>query len=424
MSQQMFKAIQKHAKPYQSAHDLETILDEVDDAKFVLLGEASHGTSEFYSIRAELTKRLIQEKGFSVIAVEGDWPSCQQINRYVKGYHTEQNGVRDVLQSAFKRWPTWMWANEDIANLIGWLKKFNQEKQVDQKIGFYGIDVYSMWESLEEIMNYLKETEPRGANLALAKKAFNCFEPYNRSVEKYAVSSAFYSKGCVEEVSKLLTSIRTQAMDNADEEENELNMKINALVLKNAEHYYRTMVESDSESWNIRDMHMVETINELRNYFGDESKVIVWAHNTHVGDATATDMKEEGTINVGQIIREQNKEEDVYIVGFGTHHGTVIAAEEWGLNMEKMTVPPAIEGSWEDLLHQAGANNKIVVFNHNNRHLFKETVGHRAIGVVYHPQYESYGNYVPSVIGDRYDAFVYIDETEALQPLTRTHVHL
>lgn len=411
------EAIKKYAIPYESKEDLTPIIEAIGDAKIVLLGEASHGTSEFYSVRAELSKRLIKEKGFTLIAVEGDWPSSQHINRFIKGYDEEENDVRDVLK-AFNRWPTWMWANKEIAEFALWLKMHNQQKEMPKKVGFYGIDVYSLWESLDELITYLSKTNPEGNDLELAKKAFSCFEPFNRHPETYAMSSINISDACVDEVSKLLTSIRSHENHYKNAQEADLNLKINAMVAQNAEEYYRAMVRSDDLSWNVRDEHMVEAINEVMDYHGDAAKMIIWEHNTHIGDASATDMAAAGMINVGQVLRRQNKKENVYAVGFGTHRGTVIAAEEWGIPFKRIEVPPAKKNSWEDACHNTGAFNKMLIFNEENRHLFNNWIGHRAIGVVYNPEYEAYGNYVPSKMGSRYDAFIYIEETKALSPLT------
>ena len=183
-------------------------------------------------------------------------------------------------------------------------------------------------------------------------------------------------------------------------------MEVNALVTVNAEEYYRTMVLSDSKSWNVRDIHMVEALNAVMKFYGDDAKVIIWEHNTHVGDARATDMKDAGMVNVGQLIRQQNYPEDVYIVGFGTYSGSVIASTEWGVDLRVTNVPQAQPGRWEDLMHKAGARNQYLLFNNDNREKFKETIGHRAIGVVYRPEYEQYGNYVPSVMSSRYDGFI------------------
>jgi erythromycin esterase-like protein len=409
----MFESVKKYTKPFESVDDLDPLLAAIGEAKYVLLGEASHGTSEFYTIRAELTKRLIKEKGFSVIAVEGDWPSCQSINRYIKNIGS-QNDVRGALES-FNRWPTWMWANEEIIGLVEWLRTYNQQTKRKNKVGFYGLDVYSLWESMDEIIKYLERTGNSG--LQQARNAFSCFEPYNRNNESYAVAAGYLSENCIKEALSLLTTIQKNKWKYDDEEENSLNMEVNALVTVNAEEYYRTMVLSDSKSWNVRDIHMVEALNSVMKYYGEGAKVIIWEHNTHVGDARATDMKEAGMVNVGQLIREQNYPEDVYIVGFGTNSGTVIASTEWGVDFRVTNVPRAQPGSWENLMHKAGAFNQYLLFNDDNRKEFQQTIGHRAIGVVYRPEYEQYGNYVPSVMSSRYDGFIFVDKTHALHPL-------
>ncbi|MDR7075549.1 erythromycin esterase-like protein [Neobacillus niacini] len=409
----MLESINKFAKPFENIHDLEPLIHAIGDAKYVLLGEASHGTSEFYTLRAELTKRLIKEKGFSVIAVEGDWPSCQSINRYIKNIGSP-NSVNEVLEN-FNRWPTWMWANEEISELVEWLKNFNQKTKRKNKVGFYGLDVYSLWESMDEIIKYLEHTGNSG--LKQARNAFSCFEPYNRNNESYAVSAGYLSENCIKEALALLNTIQKNKWKYDDDEESSLNMEVNALVTVNAEEYYRTMVLSDSKSWNVRDIHMVEALNAVMKFYGDDAKVIILEHNTHVGDARATDMKDAGMVNVGQLIRQQNYSEDVYIVGFGTYSGTVIASTEWGVDFRVTNVPQAQPGSWEDLMHKAGARNQYLLFNNDNREDFKETIGHRAIGVVYRPEYEQYGNYVPSVMSSRYDGFIFVDKTNALHPL-------
>lgn len=408
------QSIKQYARPFETTEDLSAIIDAIGESKIVLLGEASHGTSEFYTIRAEISKRLIEEKGFTLIAVEGDWPSTQFINRYIKGYNDEPSDIRDVLHG-FERWPTWMWANEEIAEFVSWLKDYNDGSS--DKVGFYGIDVYSLWESLDEVVQYLRKTNPKGTDLAFAQKAISCFEPFNRHPETYAFSSMNITDACVDEVTKLVASIRVNEEKYKNEKEADLNLKINALVAKNAEEYYRAMVRSDELSWNVRDEHMVEVINEVMDYHGKDAKIIIWEHNTHIGDASATDMKADGMINVGQILRQQNRKENVFAIGFGTHRGTVIAADEWGIPHKEITVPPARKDSWEDALHRAGAFDKMLIFTKENRALFGDWIGHRAIGVVYNPDYEAYGNYVPSKVGYRYDAFLYIEQTKALSPI-------
>ncbi|AQQ51954.1 erythromycin esterase family protein [Planococcus lenghuensis] len=418
MEQSLTKAINTFSIPYQKTDDLTPLMNAIGEAKIVMLGEASHGTSEFYSVRAELTKRLIQERGFSLVAVEGDWPAAREANRYVKG-HGKAHTAREALQ-AFGRWPTWMWANEEIVEFLEWMKDHNNQSAL--KTGFYGIDVYSLWESMDEVIQYLTHTDPSGGDLELAKKAFTCFEPYNRIPENYALSSVNFTDACVEEVSTLLSSIRSNEERYKDEQESDLNLEINALVAKNAEDYYRAMVHSNAESWNIRDEHMVETVNEIMDHHGPDAKIVIWEHNTHIGDARATDMAKAGMINVGQRLREQNRPEEVYAVGFGTHRGTVIAADEWAAPQEVMQVPPARARSWEDELYKAGGGSKYLLFDDKNRNLFNDWIGHRAIGVVYNPAYEAYGNYVPTRVSERYDAFVYIEETKALSPLPQKPV--
>jgi len=414
MPNKLIQAIKDYSKPIHESEDLDSLINEISNHQFVLLGESSHGTSEFYTMRAELSKKLIKEKGFTYLAVEGDWPACQQVNRYIKGIDKQSSHARDVLKS-FNRWPTWMWANEEMIDLIEWLKKYNQNQPDDKKVGFYGIDVYSLWESIDEIIRYLERTTP--SQVETAKKAFACFEPFNRRPEKYGISASFYGEGCHEEVSKLLTDIRLNKSNYSSNKENALDLEVNAIITANAENYYRTMVLNDNESWNIRDRHMVEIINKIHQFYGENAKGIIWEHNTHVGDARATDMANKGIVNVGQLLREQKGEDNLFIIGFGTHRGTVIAADQWGVNLERMVTPPAQSGSWEDCMYQAGSYDKYLVFNEQNKHLFNKTIGHRAIGVVYNPAYEHYGNYVPSNMSNRYNAFIYIDQSNALSPI-------
>ncbi|ULT55177.1 erythromycin esterase family protein [Neobacillus drentensis] len=415
----MIESLKKYAKPFHTIDDLDPLIEAIGDAKYVLLGESSHGTSEFYSIRAEITKRLIQEKGFSFMAVEGDWPACQSINRYIKGLSSSKQEAREVLED-FNRWPTWMWANQEIIELIEWLKEFNLKTNRTEKVGFYGLDVYSLWESLDEIVGYLEKIN--SPELEIAKKAFACFEPHNRNNESYAVSAGYLSEDCLKEALDLLSTIQKNKWKFEDDQEGSLNMEVNALVTAHAEEYYRTMVKSDDESWNIRDRHMVDALQSIVKFYGNDAKVIIWEHNTHVGDARATDMKDEGMVNVGQLVREQYGEDEVFIVGFGTYTGSVIASTEWGVNLEVMKVPPAQTGSWEYFMHQSGAMNKFLIFNEQNRKEFSATIGHRAIGVVYHPEYEQFGNYVPSNMGQRYDGFIFVDRTNALHPLVLERV--
>ncbi|MGG3540197.1 erythromycin esterase family protein, partial [Priestia megaterium] len=349
------------------------------------------------------------------IAVEGDWPSCFEVNRYIKGYTTQYANAEDVLKS-FNRWPSWMWANQEIKELIEWLRDYNNNLPAHQpKVGFYGLDVYSLWESMEAIIEYLENNHASDAKKA--KKAFECFEPFHREAQMYGISSALYGKNCMVEILELLQTIQQKKDTYTHEPEAALSMQVNALVASNAEAYYHTMITNDNESWNIRDRHMVEALKYIQAYYKESAKGIVWEHNTHIGDARATDMKSSGMVNVGQLTREEYGPKHVYAVGFGTHHGTVIASDSWGNPQQELTVPPAIEGSWEDTIHRAGAFDQYLMFTEENRNFFHSTIGHRAIGVVYDPEIEQYGNYVPSRLSKRYDAFIYVEETHALSPL-------
>lgn len=403
----------------ESSEDLDPLLERIGDSRYVMLGEASHGTSEFYTWRAEITKRLINEKGFSFMAVEGDWPDCYRVNRYVKGMADSGSNAFEVLHS-FSRWPTWMWANREIVDLVEWLKIHNKEAK--EKVGFYGLDVYSLWESLDAVMQYLQRNYP--ASLKIALKAYRCFEPYGRDVEEYARATAFIPESCEDEVMNMLVELRGKAITDGryekDGREAYFNAEQNAIVAKNAELYYRTMMHGGAASWNVRDHHMMNTLERLMKFHGKEAKSIVWAHNTHIGDARATDMSRVKMVNLGQLAREQVGRNNVVLVGFGTYKGSVIAAKEWGEQMEKMPVPAAVDGSWDSFLHTNNTGrNKLLTFNNPSdaSEPFLKSKGQRAIGVVYNPYYEKYGNYVETIMSARYDAFLFIDETHALYPL-------
>ncbi len=413
--------------------DLDALLERIGDARYVLLGEASHGTSEFYTWRAEITKRLITEKGFSFIAVEGDWPDCYRVNRYAKGMENSGSSAYEVLH-AFNRWPTWMWANREIVDLIEWLRLHNKDvENQSKKVGFYGLDVYSLWESLDAVMQYLKKNYPGAVKSAI--EAYRCFEPYGRDVEEYARATAFIPESCEDEVANMLLEIRRKAGGEEEEDDEEgrlkadgreahFNAEQNAVVAKNAELYYRTMMKGGAASWNVRDHHMMNTLERLMKFHDTNAKSIVWAHNTHIGDARATDMRQAKMVNLGQLAREQAGRNNVVLVGFGTYKGNVIASKAWGEPMERMPVPSAIDGSWDSFLHSIDDNNmgrnKLLTFDDVDKiedSLLLESKGQRAIGVVYNPSYEKYGNYVETILPIRYDAFLFIDETHALHPL-------
>lgn len=409
--------IKKHALPLKGEEDLQPLLDKICSSKVVMLGEASHGTHEYYTWRARISKRLIEDYGYNFIAVEGDWPDCYRLNRYIKGYENTSAEVQEVLKG-FERWPSWMWANWETAALAEWLKKYNSGLEDNKKAGFYGLDVYSLWESMESIIQYLEKADP--TSLQAAQKAFRCFEPFREGEgQSYAKASMLVPDLCRDEVISMLQKIRDSLPKFDSDYESAFSTEQNAIVAVNAEKYYRTMVQGGGKSWNLRDRHMADTLNRLLNFHGDDAKAIVWAHNTHIGDARATDMATQGMFNIGELARKEYGRKNVSLVGFGSYKGTVMAGDEWGAPMQVMTVPEAKKGSWEQLLHETGAEDKILLLDRfkENSALIKKEIGHRAIGVVYHPHYEKYGNYVPSVIASRYDAFIYLDETRALHPL-------
>jgi erythromycin esterase-like protein len=391
-------------------------MDRIGNSRYVLLGEASHGTSEYYRWRTELSRRLITEKQFSFIAVEGDWPDGYRVNRFIKEAPDAGHRARDVLQ-AFNRWPTWMWANHEIIELVEWLHRHNHGLADDRKVGFFGLDVYSLWESLYAILAYLHKADP--AALPTAWQALRCFEPYGEDVQDYARATRFVPNSCEDAVVAVLRELRDHAPTFAlDGREAHFVAEQNALVLKNAEAYYRAMIRGGPDSWNIRDRHMTETLERLMKHHGDHAKAIIWEHNTHIGDARFTDMAAQGEVNVGQLVRERHGEDGVVLVGFGSYEGSVIAGEQWGAPMKRIRVPPAREGSWEDVLHRIDGYDKLLIFpdGKQTREMLQPR-GHRAIGVVYHPEYEHLGNYVPTVLPRRYDAFTFLDKTHAVHPL-------
>lgn len=393
--------------------DLDSLIAQVGNARIVLLGEASHGTSEYYQWRSIISKRLIQEKGFNAIAVEGEWADSYRVNQFIKGSRKDSVQAVSLLRQ-YDRWPTWMWGNYEIASLVTWLNHYNQAKEGMGKVGFYGLDVYCLWESMQELMPYV------GSNDSLKRMAGQvqqCFKPYSADPMQYAYAVANASANCRTQTERLWQAVHNYTGGRTATSEPQFVMQQNALVALNGERYYRASVSSYPDSWNIRDNHMTQTIRRLLEFGGAHTKIIVWEHNTHVGDARFTDMASGGLVNVGQLVREEFGQNNVYIVGFGSHSGTVIAADEWGGAVEKMKMPQAKTGSWEDMLHKQGAGNKILFSSElrKNEQLLKP-IGHRAIGVQYNPARES-GNYVPSVIPSRYDAFIYIDRTTALHPL-------
>ena len=412
----LIESIDKQSHVLLKKADLNYLFKKIADARIVMLGEASHGTHEFYTWRSYISRRLIEEKDFNFIAVEGDWPDCYRINRYIKNYKKAGETSKEVLQE-FKRWPTWMWANWEIMELMDWLKQYNSTVPLNKKIGFYGLDVYSLWESMQAIISYLDRVDKKA--LKIAKEAFECFEPYQKDEGRsYARASQFVPEICKDEVLNLLKEIQQRLPRYDGDYENVFSIEQNALISVNAEKYYRAMVEGGPHSWNVRDSHMADTLERLLNFHGVDSKVIVWEHNTHIGDARATDMADDGMYNIGELARMKHNDKGVFLVGFGTYSGSVIAGKSWGAPMKRLNVPAARKGSWEYFLNQAGKEDKLLIMDDFMTDVFMENhIGHRAIGVVYNPEYERLGNYVPTILPMRYDAFISLNETKALHPL-------
>ena len=403
------------ARPLRGPGDLDPLIERIGDARIVAVGEASHGTHEYYAWRAVLTRRLIEERGFAFVAVEGDWPDCYRVNRSVKLREGADEDPRDALH-AYERWPTWMWANDDVVEFCRWLRGFNAGRAARRRVGFYGLDVYSLWDSMHALIGWLRENEPDQVDRAV--QALACFEPFGEDGAEYAFANRFAPSPCEQTVVDLLHHLceeRGSRRFDSDPEER-FSAEQNAAVVVGAERYYRAMVQGSAESWNVRDVHMADTLDRLLEHAGE--KAVLWEHNTHIGDARATDMAAAGMVNVGELLRKRHGEDDVVLVGLGGHRGGVIAGTQWGAQMARMTVPPARSGSLEARLHDALGEDALFVWPRGTRaEWLDRRLDHRAIGVVYRPEGEKRGNYVPTVLGERYDAFLYLEETSPLRPL-------
>jgi erythromycin esterase len=399
--------------PLENQQHLDVLLKEIGSASLVLLGGASHGTAEFLSWRAGITRRLVEERGFKLIAIEGDWPATSAINQYSKG-DRHHSSAQQAL-TAFGRWPTWMWANHETAAFTEWLRTHNEKLPADQQAGLYGLDVYSLWESVEGLQKDFPQAD--SLTSAALQQALKCLGPYNRNTLDYSQATKG-GGGCGEELKRLLAAVQAQVQDRPGQLESTFNAWQNATTALHAHQYYQATLVSNLQSWNIRSHHMMETLDRLLNQYGPDTKIIVWAHNTLVGDARFSNMVEGGMDNLGQLIREKYKSQGVYLVGFGTYQGSVLAAGFWGGPLTQMAVPEAQPGSWEAVLHAREAANKLVLLREwrKNAALIQPR-GHRAIGLVYAPGQEA-GSYVPSNLPHQYDAFLYLDKTQASRPLS------
>lgn len=421
-------AVRQFAHPITGAvTDYDPLMDLIGDARFVLIGEASHGTHEFYEQRAEITKRLIWERGFSAVAVEADWPDAYRVNRYVRGVSDDATST-DAL-TGFERFPTWMWRNSVVVNFVDWLREYNNSlPQNATKVGFYGLDLYSMYASIKEVLGYLDKIDPEAAKRA--RYRYSCLEHFGEDSQHYGYATTFgLSESCQDKaVSQLMELQRLTAeyvqRDGRVAEDEFFYAEQNARLVKNAEEYYRSMFRGRVSSWNLRDRHMAETLDHLITHLdrqGNRTKVVVWEHNSHLGDARATDMGASGELNVGQLVR-QSYGDDAVLVGFSTYTGTVTAASDWGTPAECKRVRPALSGSYEALFHATGLPRFLLNLRDNAEVAarLRQPRLERAIGVIYLPQSERISHYFHARLPDQFDAIIHFDETRAVEPLERT----
>ena len=420
---QLLQGLRRHLQPMPGTpQDHDALLSLIGTARFALLGEASHGTREFYRERICITQRLILEKGFTAVAVEADWPDAWRVNRYVRGLSDDADATAAL--SGFRRFPAWMWRNTEVRDFVEWLRGYNEGRPSQQQVGFYGIDLYSLFTSMQAVLAYLDRTDPAAA--ARARKRYACFDHAREDSQAYGYSASFgLASSCEDEVVQQLRDMneRTAAFQSTPglERDEGFFAQQNARLVRNAEEYYRTMFRGRVSSWNLRDSHMVETLQALdRHLVSDHGlpRIAVWAHNSHLGDAGATEMGEAGEWNVGQLMRDRYHEQAV-LVGFSTHHGTVTATSDWDQPAQRKRVRPGLAGSWEDLLHQT-ATARFMLPLRDNPALAKLAAPQRlqrAIGVVYRPETERQSHYFLTRLPQQFDALIHIDETHALEPL-------
>lgn len=405
--------------------DYEPLMELVGNSRFTLLGEASHGTHDFYRTRAQITQWLIKEKGYSAVAVEADWPDAHRVNRYVQGRGVDADAVEAL--SSFKRFPTWMWRNTDVVEFIAWLREYNDAlPDCARKVGFYGLDLYSLHASARAVLEFLDKVDPEAAQRA--RYRYSCFEHFGEDTQAYGYAASFgLSKGCEDEVISQLIEMQRRASDLANRDghldpDAFFIAEQNARLVANAERYYRSMFESHIGSWNLRDQHMVETLDALANHIGPSSaKIALWAHNSHLGDARATQMGASGEWNVGQLVRQRHGQ-DTVLVGFTTYTGTVTAASNWDGPAERKRVRPALSGSYESLFHAAGVPSFLLILRGATwlSGVLNQEMLERAIGVIYLPESERVSHYFKARLANQFDALVHKDETRAVEPLERT----
>jgi erythromycin esterase-like protein len=390
--------------------------DRFADARIVLLGEASHGTSEFYLARGAITRRLIERHGFDVVAVEADWPDAASIDRYVRG-----RPPRSGEKSHFGRFPTWMWRNREVDLFVRWLREHNRGQEAEAQAGFYGLDLYNMGAAMRAVIDYLDEEDPEAA--AVARERYGCLMPWTREPQAYGLMAVQEGYGrCEEGAVQMLREMLQKRMEVGDEDRDEwLDAAANARLVKNAERYYRAMYRGAAESWNLRDTHMYEILCQILEARGPDSKAVVWAHNSHIGNAAFTEMgqlREE--LNIGQLVKERFGDE-ARLIGFGTHRGTVAAATDWDGPMEVKEVRPSLPESYERICHDSGLKRFLLDLregeNEPARQVLAEPRLERYIGVIYRPETERWSHYSEAELPRQYDGWVWFDDTEAVTPL-------
>jgi protein-L-isoaspartate(D-aspartate) O-methyltransferase len=406
-----------HAEAFEDIDtvDLDPFLDRVGDARVVCLGEASHGTADFYEMRARITRSLIERKGFTVVALEADWPEAQRLDRYVRGTTVEPHP-----EQAFDRFPTWMWANRQMMRFVDWLKDHNDVvRDPAQRVGMYGLDLYSLHRSIAAVLRYLDQADPESARVA--RQRYSCLEPWQQDPAAYgaAVLSGRY-RACEQPVVEMLTDmVRNRARLAGKDRERFFDAERNADLIAHAEQYYRTMYYGSAASWNLRDEHMFDTLSAVLEHRGPDARAVVWAHNSHLGDASWTEMSARGEHNIGQLVRSRWGE-DTYLVGFGTHHGTVAAASDWDGPMEIKIVQPSHERSYERVCHDSGIGAFLMPLRTGNatlRHALMPERLERAIGVIYRPETELQSHYFHAILPRQFDEWIWFDETRAVEPL-------
>ena len=394
--------------------NLDPLLERIGDAEVVLIGEASHGTSEFYKLRSRITRELIVKKNFSFVTIEGDWPDAARIDHFVRHFDTPPSEW-----TAFARFPTWMWRNNDVREFVDWLRIHNTDKTADKRVAFHGLDLYSLYSSIRSILKYLDDVDP--ATAAIARHRYACLTPWQADPATYgraALAGTF--RNCEPEVVRMLTELSTKRREYAEHDgERFLDAVQNARLVANAERYYRVMYYGSRESWNLRDGYMFETLQILRDFHAPDNKTIVWAHNSHVGDAAATEMSSRGEFNIGHLCRKEFGDR-VYSIGFGTDNGTVAAASDWDGPMEVKTVQPSLANSYERLFHETGLPGFMLGLGGTASEALQLGLSkprlQRAIGVIYRPETERESHYCHAVLPKQFDEYIWIDTSHAVQP--------